>query len=446
MMELERWEIMQQHDDVLKQQNQLDLAAKLFPGGVLGILPYPRSVRFIASHGKGPWLYDIAGRSYVDYVLGSGPLILGHAHPEVIEAVVRQVRKGVPFYTTTEPLIELGAELVHIVPCAEQIRFATTGTEANAQAIRLARAFTKKKLILRFQAGYVGHHDYGFVSPEKATSPSDPISAGIPEMVLRTVLLAPYNDLAKTLEIIEQSADDLAAVLIEPYQRGIAPADGFLKSLADACKQKGILLIFDEIVTGFWLSYGGAQVLYGVIPDLATFGKVIGGGHPLAAICGRAEILKLCDPALKGKGNYVYQGGTHCMNPIAATAGLMTLNILKRKGSYEQIELNRDLLLTGLQNIAKTKGFLVETSGAGGIFRFSITQDKTGSVGSVLSYKLLEHQINILPALRGFISLVHTKDEIDFTVERFGDALSELSSKGGVECNQRDQANNRVRR
>jgi glutamate-1-semialdehyde 2,1-aminomutase len=251
------------------------------------------------------------------------------------------------------------------------------------------------------------------------------MSAGIPKAVAESVILAPYNDTDATVALIEKNAGDLAAVIVEPCQRGVAPKDGFLESIAHSCRRNGVLLMFDEILTGFWLSYGGGQVRYGVTPDIATFGKVIGGGHPLSAICGRADILHFCDPAIRGTGQYVYEGGTHCLNPVAAAAGLATLKVLRRPGSYELMESRRKMLCSGLREVAAKFGIELDADGTGGIFRLSLAEkDALSRASHAFIANLAEQGIHILPSLRGFVSLAHTEREIDFTVKAFHAALS----------------------
>src|SRR5439155_597120 len=234
---------------------------------------------------------DVSGREYIDYLMGSGPLILGHAHPAVVAAVREALEHGTTYFLVNEPIVKLADELCRAVRCAEQVRFTSTGTEATFFALRVARAYRKRDKIMKFEGGYHGGHDYALMSAAprspKAFPAATPDSAGIPHVLEGEVLIAPYNDLATVEALLAVYADELAAVIVEPFQRLIPPQRGFLEGLRTLTRRHGIPLIFDEVVTGFRFAYGGAQEYYGVVPDLAAYGKIIGGGFPLAAVCGR---------------------------------------------------------------------------------------------------------------------------------------------------------------
>src|SRR5216110_2283788 len=334
------------------QNELLKRAARVLPGGVLGNHRSGPGLEFVVKEGRGAYLWDTNGRRYLDYLLGSGPMLLGHAHPAVVEAVRRQVERGTSYMLLNEPAIELAEELVRAVPCAEQVRYTSSGTEATFFALRVARAFRKRDKILKFEGGFHGTHDYALmsVSPRspKAFPAALPDSAGIPHALGEEVLIAPYNDLATTEALIAQHHNDLAAVIVEPYQRVIVPAPGFLKGLREVTRRYGVPLVFDEIVTGFRLAYGGAQKYYDVVPDVAAFGKVLAGGFPLAAVAGRADIMKHFDAALEGSPDYVWQAGTLNGNPIAAVAGLATLAELRKPGAYDKIFATGKRLKDGL--------------------------------------------------------------------------------------------------
>src|SRR5437667_84990 len=315
-------------------------AARVFPGGVLGSHRSGPGLEFVVREGRGAYLWDTTGRRYIDYLRGSGPMLLGHAHPAVVGAVQRQLSRGTTYMLLNEPVIELAEELVRAVKCCEQVRFTSSGSEATFFALRVARAYRGRDKILKFEGGWHGTHDYGAMSVStrspKAFPAPTPDSGGVPHAVESTVLVAPYNDLATTEAIIAAHHEELAAVICEPYQRVVVPAPGFLQGVRAVTRRYGVPLIFDEIVTGFRLAYGGAQEYYGVVPDLVTLGKVIAGGFPLGAVGGSAEIMRHFDPALEGTSQYVWQSGTLNGNPIAAAAGLATLGELRKPGTYER--------------------------------------------------------------------------------------------------------------
>src|SRR5438046_6563954 len=278
------------------QTDLLQRAARVLPGGVLGSHRSGPGLEFVVREGRGAYLWDMSGRRYLDYLLGSGPMRLGHAHPAVVEAVQRQMERGTSYFVVNEPAIRLAEEIVAAVPCAEQVRYTSSGAEATFFALRVARAYRKRDKIMKFEGGYHGGHDYALMSvaprSPKAFPAATPDSAGIPHVLEGEVLIAPYNDLATVEALLAVYADELAAVIVEPFQRLIPPQRGFLEGLRTLTRRHGIPLIFDEVVTGFRFAYGGAQEYYGVVPDLAAYGKIIGGGFPLAAVCGRREIMR----------------------------------------------------------------------------------------------------------------------------------------------------------
>ena len=295
----------------------------------------------VIREGKGARVWDEDGRDYVDYLIGSGPMILGHGDAEVEEAVLRQIPKGMTFFANNAAGIELAEEIVRAVPCADQVRYVTSGGEADMYAIRAARAFTGRDRIVKFEGGYHGMSAEAQMSlaPEKLVNfpQAVPDSAGIPEAVRAEMLIAPFNDPDFLRSLLAEYGDQIAGLIVEPLQRIIPPAPGFLELLRTECDRYGIVLIFDEVVTGFRLAYGGAQEAYGVTPDLCTLGKVIGGGFPLAAIAGREEIMAHFDKAAVGADRWLMQLGTLSGNPVASVAGLKTLEILRREGQYARL-------------------------------------------------------------------------------------------------------------
>ena len=295
----------------------------------------------IIRNGKGSQVWDENGKQYVDYLIGSGPMLLGHGHPEVIDVVQSQLGKGMTFFANNAAGIELAEAICDAVPCAQQVRYVTSGGEADMYALRLARAFTGKDKILKFEGGYHGMSAEAQMSlaPERLANfpQAVPDSAGIPESVRDSMVIAPFNDAETLVALLDEYGEKLAAIIVEPLQRIVPPAPGFLQLLRAECSKRSILLIFDEIVTGFRLAYGGAQEAYGVTPDICTLGKVIGGGFPLAAIAASADIMSHFDKDIVGADRWLMQLGTLSGNPIAAAAGLKTMEILKRGDNYTKL-------------------------------------------------------------------------------------------------------------
>lgn len=320
-----------------RQDEWVARAREVLPAGGFG--NFDPSV--VIREGSGSRVWDENGAEYVDYLIGSGPMLLGHGHPEVLEAVLEQLPKGATFFASNAASIELAEEIVRAVPCAEQVRYVSSGGEADMYAIRLARAFTGRTSIVKFEGGYHGMSAEAQMSlaPERLANFPQAVadSAGIPESVRAETLVAPFNDIEFVRSLLAERGDRIAAVIVEPLQRIIPPAPGFLAALREECARCGCLLIFDEIVTGFRFAYGGAQELYGVTPDIATLGKIIGGGFPLAAVAGPAAIMEHFDKEKVGSEGWLMQLGTLSGNPVAAVAGLKTMEILRREGQYAKL-------------------------------------------------------------------------------------------------------------
>jgi len=422
-----------------KTAEYLAKARKALPGGWLGDLHLPDDMTFVASHGKGSRIYDIEGREYLDFTCGGGSLILGHAHPAVVEAVHRQVELGSTFYTLSDRSIELGERVVDAVPCAGAVRFASAGAEATFYTLRLARAFTGKKKILKFEGSYVGHHDYGMVgvSPPESNTPlaPRPDSAGIPEELQELVILAPYNDSAATCELIERHRDELAAVLVEPIQRAIPPAAGFLEALRETTTRCGVLLVFDEVVTGFRLAYGGAQEYFGVQPDLAAYGKAIACGYPLSAVAGRADVMELADPLRKGSKDYVYFSGTLSGNPLCCAASLATLDELARPGVYDHLHRLGDLARDGLARVFAGHGIAAQVIGMGPLFQIFFTSDSVGNYRAqlradrqrfdIFTRKMFTKGIFMSRRAKSYLSSAHSEADIETLLGAADEVCSE---------------------
>ncbi|MEQ9491310.1 MAG: aminotransferase class III-fold pyridoxal phosphate-dependent enzyme [Alphaproteobacteria bacterium] len=329
----------------MDQTTLIERARKVLPAGGFGNFDPGIVIR----EGRGSRVWDEDGNEYIDYLIGSGPMLLGHGHPEVIEAVTEQLGKGMTFFANNARGIELAEEICRAVACADQIRYVSSGGEADMYAMRLARAFTGRDRILKFEGGYHGMSAEAQMSlaPEKLVNfpVAVPDSAGIPDSVRQEMLIAPFNDIDFARSLISEHADEIAGIIVEPLQRIVPPAPGFLEVLREECTKHGIVLIFDEVVTGFRFAYGGAQEVYGVTPDVCTLGKVIGGGFPLAAIAGRADIMAHFDKAKVGADGFLMQLGTLSGNPVAAVAGLKTMEILRLPGQYDRLRASGERLM-----------------------------------------------------------------------------------------------------
>ena len=422
------------------QNDLLRRAAHVLPGGVLGNHRSGAGLEFVVKEGRGAYLWDTNGRRYVDYLLGSGPMLLGHAHPAVVEAVRRQVERGTSYMLLNEPAIELAEELVRAVPCAEQVRYTSSGTEATFFALRVARAFRKRDTVMKFEGGFHGTHDYGMmsVSPRSPKAFPAPMadSAGIPPAIEGEVLIAPYNDLATAEALIAAHHAQLAAVIIEPYQRTIVPAPGFLEGLRTATRRYDVPLIFDEIVTGFRLAYGGAQEHYGVVPDLAAYGKVVAGGFPLACVAGPKALMRHFDAALEGTPEYVWQAGTFNGNAIACAAGLATLAELRKPGTYPKLFGTGTRLRDGLAAAVLKHGVAAQVSGEPPVFDIFFTDHPIVDYRATLTAdrerikrfnaELLRRGV-VKAVNKIYVSLAHTDEDVDKTLGVFDQALAVIA-------------------
>ena len=413
-----------------RSEKLFERAKRLIPGGVNSPVrafnPYP----FFTKYARGSRIVDVDGKEYIDYCMGYGPLILGHAPKPVIEAVKEQLEKGTLYGTPTEQEVELAELICEVVPCAEMARLVNTGTEATMSAIRVARGFTGRKKIVKFEGCYHGAHDYVLVKAGSgATTFGIPNSLGVPEETTRNTIVLPYNNFESFEETIEREGDDIAAVIIEPVIANagvILPKKGYLEMIRKLTRDKGIVLIFDEVITGFRLAFGGAQEYYDVVPDMVTLGKIMGGGFPLAAFGGRKEIMRMVAPTGK-----VYQAGTFSGNPISVTAGLATLRIIQRKGSafYRELELKNKSIGNVVQDLAEDYDLPVQVNAISSMFQFFFTNDKVYDYESAkkasrerfMKYHrdLLRNGIFVPPSQfeTCFISSEHSEEDIRKTVE-----------------------------
>jgi len=411
-------------------------AKKVMPGGSFGNLP----AEVVLKDGKGGRIWDEAGREYVDFLLGSGPMFIGHAHPDVTAAVQNQVPLGTTFFANNRHGIALAEAIVDAVPCAEQVRFVCSGTEADLYAMRAARAFRRRDKILKFEGGYHGMSDYALMSMAPK-NPGNfpraiPDSAGIPKSVQDEMLIGAFNDIEMAESLIKEHRDELAGVIVEPFQRLIPPAPGFLQGLRRVTQEHGIPLIFDEVVTGFRFSYGGAQQYYGVTPDLCTLGKIVGGGFALAAIAGRADIMAHFDKLAVADEDFLFQVGTLSGNPVASVAGLATLEVLKRPGTYEQVFKTGRILMAALDDLLKKAGIKAQVIGEPPLFDVVFTNQPVRDYRDTLKGdKAIATRFNQLLRARGimkgeskyYVSLAHTQADIDHTIGAWADSIKELA-------------------
>jgi len=407
-------------------------AKKLIPGGVnspvRAFLPYP----FFTKYAEGSHIVDVDGNKYIDYCMGYGPLILGHAHPNVVEAVKEQLQKGTLFGTPTEQEVELAELVCRALPCTEMARLVNTGTEATMSAIRVARGYTGKKKIVKFEGCYHGAHDYVLVKAGSgATTFGMPNSLGIPEETTQNTLLVPYNDVESFEQTLKREREQIAAVIIEPVIGNagvILPKNGYLEKIRELTEENGIVLIFDEVITGFRLAFGGAQEYYGVVPDMVTLGKIMGGGFPVAAFGGKKEIMQMVAPIGK-----VYQAGTFSGNPISVAAGLVTLKAIKKGGSsfYNGLKLKCDRIVTALREISEGYHIPVVINNIASMFQVFFSENpvydyisaKKADKGKFLRLqgKLLGQGVFVPPSQfeTCFVSVQHSDEDIQSTIEAF---------------------------
>jgi glutamate-1-semialdehyde 2,1-aminomutase len=428
-----------------KERELLERSGALLPAAVCGVTARPQDA-MVAAEGQGARIRDLSGNEYVDYLLGSGALLLGHAHPAVVAAVREVVAKGAGNLLVNEHALELADAIVGAVPCAERVVFHSSGSEAVACAVRVARAFRKRDKILKFEGGFHGMSDYALLSNQwlnEATGAETavPVSAGIPRAVIEQVYVSPFNDLATAVATIERHHDELAAVIVEPLERTFVPAPGFLAGLREATRRYGILLVFDEVVTSFRLAYGGAQERYGVIPDLCAVGKGISSGFPFAATCGRADLLSLLDPARRGRGDYVAYTGTYSGNSVSTAAALAAVRELGTPGTYERLHHVGRRLMAGLGDALAEAGVEAQVAGEPPAFEVWFAREPVVDFRSSLAADRARHaRFTELLLERGvlkahekfFVSTALTDAEVDYTVGVFRDAAAALGRELGV--------------
>jgi len=417
------------------ESQALEKAAAYLPGGSNGNTV---TMDMVIRGGRGPRVWDLSGNEYIDYALGSGPMLIGHANPEVVAAVSEQLSQGTTYFGLNEHAILLAEEIVQAVPCAEKVRFASSGTEATFFAMRAVRAYRGRNKILKFEGGFHGMNDYGLMS----MAPSKPLdfpaptpdSSGIPESLQGDVLVAPFNDIETTSAIIERYHEELAGVIVEPLQRVIPPAPGFLEGLRDVTRRFHVPLIFDEIVTGFRFAYGGAQEFYGVTPDMCTLGKAVAGGFPLSAVAGSADIMEHFAPS-DPDAPFVMQEGTFNGNPIGSVAGLATLKVLRREGTYERLFATGNRLKEALTRLLYEAEMPAQVVGEAPMFDVIFTDHKITNYRSMLDRdqpkvmrftELLRERGIFKNHGKYYVSTTHGDAEVEQTISAWKSALEAL--------------------
>jgi glutamate-1-semialdehyde 2,1-aminomutase len=423
-----------------KSEEIFAAAQKLMPGGVSSPVRAFKSVGgqpIVFDHVKGAYIWDVDGNQYIDYVGTWGPAICGHAHPEVLNALKEALDKGTSFGAPCYLENVLAEMVIDAVPSIEMVRFVNSGTEACMGVLRLMRAFTGRDKLIKFEGCYHGHADMFLVKAGSGVATLGlPDSPGVPKSTTANTLTAPYNDLEAVKKLFEENPGEIAGVILEPVVGNagfITPDAGFLEGLRVLTQEHDALLVFDEVMTGFRIAYGGAQEKFGITPDLTTLGKIIGGGLPVGAYGGRRDIMQLVAPA-----GPMYQAGTLSGNPLAMTAGIKTLELLQRAGNYDQLDRITKKLADGLLQVAKETGHAACGGQISGMFGFFFTE------GPVHNYEdakkadtvkfgrfhrgMLEHGIYLAPSQfeAGFTSLAHTDEDIDRTLAAAREVMAAL--------------------
>ena len=415
-------------------------AQRLIPGGVNSPVRAFKAVGgtpLFIRKAEGARMWDADGKGYIDYVGSWGPLILGHAHPSVVEAITQAAVRGTSYGAPCAAEVELADRVVRLVPSIQKVRFVSSGTEATMSALRLARGFTGRNKILKFEGCYHGHADALLVAAGSGVATLGiPGSPGVPPGTVADTVTAPFNDLGAVEKVVEAHGPDLAAIIVEPVAGNmgcVAPRDGYLQGLRDLATRAGALLVFDEVMTGFRLATGGAQVLYGVKPDLTCLGKIIGGGLPVGAYGGRADIMDHVAPS-----GPVYQAGTLSGNPLAMAAGCVTLDLLQRAGTYMRLEMLAARLHAGLLGARDEADVKVTINRVGSMITLFFTPGPVHDFASAKTsdttlfarffHELLARGIYFPPAQyeAAFVSLAHTESDIDATVRAAGEIFREL--------------------
>lgn len=405
-------------------------AEQLLPGGVNSPVRAFKSVGgepFFAQRAQGPYLFDVDGNRYIDYVGSWGPMIAGHAHPQVLEAVARTMRDGLSFGVPNALEVTMAEAITSIMPSCEMVRMVNSGTEATLSAIRLARGATGRERIVKFEGCYHGHGDSFLVKAGSgALTLGLPNSPGVPTALADLTMTLPYNDFAAATALFDEIGSEIAGLIIEPIVGNancILPREGYLQHLRELCTKHGALLIFDEVMTGFRVALGGAQQRYGVVPDLSTFGKIIGGGMPVGAYGGRRDLMRQIAPS-----GPIYQAGTLSGNPVAMAAGLATLDLIRAPGFHEALERGTHALCDGLEAAAREAGVAFHTVRAPGMFGLYFRDGPVETFAEAMAsdtarfnrffHAMLERGVYFAPSAfeAGFLSSAHGEAEIAATI------------------------------
>lgn len=436
LVKAEGWSMVNERSRALFERAQ-----KLMPGGVNSPVRAFRAVGgtpFFVAKGEGCYLWDVDGNKYVDFVCSWGPLILGHAHPEIVAAVKEAVEKGTTYGAPTELEVLLAEKIQQAFPSMEMLRLVNSGTEATMSAIRVARGYTGRKKIVKFEGCYHGHADYLLVKAGSgATTFGIPDSAGVPEGTAQDTIVLPYNEVQAFNETMDAIGDEIAAVIVEPIAGNmgvVLPKPEFLRALQEQTERHGAVLIFDEVITGFRVAFGGAQSLYGIRPDMTCLGKIVGGGFPLAAYGGRREIMQSVAPL-----GPVYQAGTLSGNPVAVTAGLKTLEILERDNPYPELERKTRQLTEAIADAAKEVGIPVQINQIASMFTVFFTDQPVTDYASAkrsdtqryarFFHALLERGVYFPPSQfeAAFVSIAHDDEALTVTQEAVKFAMRTLA-------------------
>lgn len=415
--------------------------------------PPPEIVDMIAARGTGAYFYTQDGVRYLDYLLGYASLLVGHSHPAVVKAIAEQLKNGLNFSVMHELMLELAKDMNENIPCADKVQFVASGSEATSLALRLARAYTGKEKVMKFEGAYHGWHDQLFfntycrVGRDPNTSVAHvtsiepgPDSNGIPKAMADSLIVAPYNDTDTTIKLIRKHKGELAAVIVEPLMRGIESDPGFLEAIRETTEHLGIPMVLDEVITGFRLAYGGAQEYYGVTPDLATYSKALGGGLPLGAVAGKDEIMSLLRPDAD-ESKIVYVAGYGYGNTLAYAASISTLNQMKKPGMYERLNGYGDKLREELRDIFERNGFDCQMTGAGSNVEYFFMKEKLSDYRHAMKsdlklkdelwHRMLKKGIFCLPG-RYFGSTAHGQEEFEQTLSVVEASMKEIKGTQGI--------------
>ncbi|UOQ56449.1 aminotransferase class III-fold pyridoxal phosphate-dependent enzyme [Leucobacter allii] len=420
----------------------VDRADRVIPGACFGYTRIPDEDAFVASHGRGSRIFTTAETELVDYTLGSGPLLVGHAHPRVTRAIAEQAAKGTHFYAMNEPAISLAELIVESVPRVEAVKFCADGSQATFFAMRLARAATGRETVMKFAGAYHGHHDYALpsfpgVPEDRGAVGAD--SLGIPAGATEKIVVAGFNDLVSAQDMARAHRGDLAAIIVEPVQRSLPPAPGFLQGLRELADETGALLIFDEVVTGFRLSRGGAQERYGVHADLVALGKAVGGGTAVGAVAASRELIEYLVPGSPGASQRSFMSGTLNGNPLGAAAGLALLRELDEARGREAIAAHVAEVSAGLRDLAQSKSIALDLVGPDVFFDVVFApREPVVDLASYLSSdraastrfgaEMLHRGIYVVPGAKFYVSSAHTSADAERFLAAADAALDVVAS------------------